>query len=534
MGWDSRLSRAGFLGTLGAFGYVVSGWFDPEPLRRCWTTFTQTVTEIVTVTEPGPPPPMPQGSALPARMAESDGTVIYVDSASGSNSNAGTSIGAPKQTMDGGTGAFAVVSSNGGRIQLRNNASHSLSTDTVPVTLFGQDEDHPITIETYPGDLDTNQPLGSARGFAQITSRMKFWPGDGRSTSYNSGNGFNMRLQNLDFTGPGTTSLDSLWIGNAINFELYNVLIHNGLNGQSGANINGISRSGQTLSSSISSGLSPPFTRDVSSAANFQDTGAFYVLIDAEIFHVSSLAGTTLSIDARAQNGTTAAAHSAGATVFLYTRGDNVQVINALVHDNGRNNSNGWQHDHGLYYGSDYGVTNGAIYNVASYLNMSHGIQLYENADGVVISHVTLDENGRNGIIFGGESSSASDNVTLKNFLTTNNLDLPGTGGYGIDTYWGTFGNGTGNVADNGYHFNNLNGGNRGGESGLTITNYANTNPGYVNQPSGDFNLSAPIGGSDTAYSPSFDIDGTFRPPGAEDMGAYQVGTGYHGRGTWP
>lgn len=55
----------------------------------------------------------------------------------------------------------------------------------------------------------------------------------------------------------------------------------------------------------------------ITSAANFPTGWAFKVKIDNEIMAISSVSGTTFTISARGTDGTTAASHAGGATVYL-------------------------------------------------------------------------------------------------------------------------------------------------------------------------------------------------------------------------
>lgn len=79
-----------------------------------------------------------------------------------------------------------------------------------------------------------------------------------------------------------------------------------------------------TLSSGISSGAT---SLSVASASAFPSSGNFRILIDSEIFLVTAVSGTTFTVTG-AQEGTTAASHSSGATVtHIVTAGGLIQAI---------------------------------------------------------------------------------------------------------------------------------------------------------------------------------------------------------------
>ncbi len=141
-------------------------------------------------------------------------------------------------------------------------------------------------------------------------------------------------------------------------------------------------------------------------------------------------------------------------------------------------------HGHGLYVKDTRGqtkITNNYIYD-----NTNFGIQFYDDGDGVLFSHNVVDGSQTNaGLIFAGETSTASDNDTVSYNIFTNNKT------YGITSYWGTFGVGIGNSADHNCFYGNALGP-FGSQIGWTKGDgNVLANPLYVDRAGKDFRLGA-------------------------------------------
>jgi hypothetical protein len=186
---------------------------------------------------------------------------------------------------------------------------------------------------------------------------------------------------------------------------------------------------------------------------------------------------------------------------------DNVSVISNYIHGNGTTNNR----DHGIYF--DHG-SNGVIANNLIAGNLARGIQLYEDANDVIVTHNTVVRN-LTGIVIGGSDSSAADaNVIVNNIFAYNSR-------YGISTNWDgpigrdnvarrniAFGNGTRDVST---------------DAGLTLTETIVAHPRFVDPAARNYHLTVSSPAVDRGlaeYSRPRDFDGETRPKGrAPDIG---------------
>jgi len=196
--------------------------------------------------------------------------------------------------------------------------------------------------------------------------------------------------------------------------------------------------------------------------------------------------------------------------VFVGEGAIGVRITRNWIHDNGLTGL-----DHGIYFENG---TGGVIANNLIERNsFGFGIQLYPNADGVLVTQNTIVRNGRSGIIIGGEDQTADRNLVVNNILTLNHDK-------GIRTYWGgPVGNG--NVAENNLISDNGDQ-SEGQTEGLELRSTIDAPPGFVDPDDGDYALVAGSPAVDTAlasYSQSTDFDRVVRPQGAgPDLGAFE------------
>jgi parallel beta-helix repeat protein len=137
--------------------------------------------------------------------------------------------------------------------------------------------------------------------------------------------------------------------------------------------------------------------------------------------------------------------------------------------------------DHGIYVAE---ARNTVIRRNLIYDNADRGVQLYPDADGTRVTGNVIDGNGE-GVIFGGDSRTASDNnVVEHNVITNSSLR------YNIESSWGGP-VGTGNVArDNctsGGAHRDRQGGIQSPAVGFTAVDNVVADPGYADAGRGDF-----------------------------------------------
>jgi parallel beta-helix repeat protein len=158
-----------------------------------------------------------------------------------------------------------------------------------------------------------------------------------------------------------------------------------------------------------------------------------------------------------------------------------VVIEDNRIHDCGRLPATNF--DHGIYIAEarDTVIRDNVIYG-----NADRGVQLYPDADGTLVTGNVIDGNGE-GVIFGGNSGSSSDNnVVEHNVITNSSLR------YNIESSWGGQ-VGTGNVARDNCTIGGAHGDDDGGVQspsvGFTATDNLVADPGYVDRLNDDFDL---------------------------------------------
>jgi parallel beta-helix repeat protein len=152
--------------------------------------------------------------------------------------------------------------------------------------------------------------------------------------------------------------------------------------------------------------------------------------------------------------------------------------------------------DHGIYIAEarDTVIRDNVIYD-----NADRGVQLYPDADGTLVTGNVIDGNGE-GVIFGGNSGSSSDNnVVEHNVITNSSLR------YNVESSWGGP-VGTGNVARDNCTIGGAHGDDEGGiqspSVGFTATDNVVVDPGYADPLHDNFDLApgSPCLGDDSGF----------------------------------
>ena len=198
----------------------------------------------------------------------------------------------------------------------------------------------------------------------------------------------------------------------------------------------------------------------------------------------------------------------------IYLEGaDGARIVHNRIHHNGTHDNL----DHGIYWSSGEG---GLVAGNVVSDNHAKGIQLYPDADGIVVSQNTVVGNGRIGIVVGGEGTTSDRHVIVNNVVVFNGWE-------GIRGYWG------GHVGVGNLVFNNLVFGNGRGSGrvdvatrGLEVRGNLSADPLLAGLDAGDFRLSAGSPAVDRAvrrFSLRTDLEGRPRlVDRAPDLGAYE------------
>lgn len=206
--------------------------------------------------------------------------------------------------------------------------------------------------------------------------------------------------------------------------------------------------------------------------------------------------------------------------------------------DGGEPILNSWcsGHAHGIYYGSDWGTREGAIYNNLIYNVSAMGITLHEETDDCVVAYNTIDYCGRGGINIASEGAHAGErNVITSNIITNILRRSPIQGnnqsGFAINVWWpqvdvdvtaidNLIDRTLWDACESGYH---LTEGSADFPTGtdLNFQNDINDDPLYLDRANGDYqpaNNSPAKSAGDTANKPSTDLYGNART--TADIGA--------------
>jgi hypothetical protein len=197
--------------------------------------------------------------------------------------------------------------------------------------------------------------------------------------------------------------------------------------------------------------------------------------------------------------------------IYVGDEGDlseDVSIIGNEIRGNGTHD----RFDHGIYLGH---VRDGLIANNFVIDNRAIGVKIEPEANDMVVTQNTVVDNGKDGVVVGGELEwSSNDNLVVNNIVAFNKS-------WGIRTYWEQS-IGSGNralrnlVFGNGDAFWFLGGGM---SAQLSIL----VNPRFIGD--GNYRLRAGSPALNRAiptFSMRFDITGRMRPRGRGDLGAFE------------
>jgi parallel beta-helix repeat protein len=205
----------------------------------------------------------------------------------------------------------------------------------------------------------------------------------------------------------------------------------------------------------------------------------------------------------------------------IYLAGvSSISIIANYIHDNGRftissdpcTGSSTWNVDHGIYWSSSSGGVSLVAGNVFEH-NRGHGIQLYPNAQNVIVTQNTFVTNGNSGVYI----SSSSDRITvIDNIVAFNDRN----GQMQIQS-------GSNNVImRNVVYSPNSSISDIENSTSSVITDNTFADPRFVNLSGKDYHLVSGSPAIDRAllpYSVRWALDGQVRPQGAgPDIGAYE------------
>ena len=170
-----------------------------------------------------------------------------------------------------------------------------------------------------------------------------------------------------------------------------------------------------------------------------------------------------------------------------------------------------------MYYGSDAGSTNGAIYNNLVYSNAAFGLTLHENAEACIVVNNVFHGNGRGGVDIAGENTHGTMDCIVKNNIVTNNrLNSPIVGtsqsGWAFNVWfastvgeWADYATAN-NVVDKNMHFGNEN---------------TTANNGYHTNDTGDWPSGTVVFTNEQYIDPDYvdAANGVFTPQATEACG---------------
>jgi hypothetical protein len=198
--------------------------------------------------------------------------------------------------------------------------------------------------------------------------------------------------------------------------------------------------------------------------------------------------------------------------IYVGDEGDiseDVSIISNVIRDNGTSS----RFDHGIYLGH---VREGLIANNLLVDNRAIGVKVEPEANDMVVTQNTVANNGKDGIVVGGELNwSSNDNLVVNNIVAFNQA-------WGIRTYWEES-IGSGNRALRNLVFGSGEGDFWFPGGGLSAQRSIRVDPRFIG--GGNFRLRAGSPALNRAipgFSMRYDITGRLRPRGRADLGAFE------------
>jgi hypothetical protein len=198
--------------------------------------------------------------------------------------------------------------------------------------------------------------------------------------------------------------------------------------------------------------------------------------------------------------------------VYVGDEGDLSEDVN-IISNEIRGNGTHDRFDHGIYLGH---VRDGLIANNLVTDNRAIGVKIEPEANAMVVTQNTVVDNGKDGIVVGGELGwSSNDNLVVNNIVAFNKS-------WGIRTYW-EHSIGSGNRALRNLVFRNGEGAFWFLGGGMSAQLSILVNPRFIGDGSYGLRAGSPaLNRAIPSFSMRFDITGRRRPRGRADLGAFQ------------
>ena len=204
--------------------------------------------------------------------------------------------------------------------------------------------------------------------------------------------------------------------------------------------------------------------------------------------------------------------NAAQSGIYVGDEGDlseDVRIVSNEIRGNGTHD----RLDHGIYLGH---VRDGLVANNLVIDNRAIGVKIEPEANDMVVTQNTVADNGKDGIVVGGELDwSSNDNLVINNIVAFNKS-------WGIRTYWEQS-VGSGNRAIRNLVFGNGEGAFWFLGGGLLAQRSIRVNPGFIGDGNYRLRVGSPaVNRAVPTFSMRFDITGRMRPRGRADLGAFE------------